>query len=170
LRIYSEHDLFSSGLQFVLLNGFYLGAISIFLFIFAAQFVIRPSRVLGYYTLFVMSVILFMMQIGGYKSHFGLPAIWPYHNEVAGLIGGSIYLWYFLFTDQLFQLKQTNRTLHYVLLGLSAAVLGATLIEFFTDLDWLLSLVIALGLPWPLITAICCVRQNHPSARFFLVG
>ncbi len=170
LRIYSEHDLFSSGLQFVLLNGFYLGAISIFLFIFAAQFVIRPSRVLGYYTLFVMSVILFMMQIGGYKSHFGLPAIWPYHNEVAGFIGGSIYLWYFLFTDQLFQLKQTNRTLHYVLLGLGGLVLAATLVEFFTDLDWLLSLVIALGLPLPLITAIFCARQNHPSARFFLVG
>ncbi len=169
-RIYSEHDMFGSGLQFSLLNGIYLGAISVFFLIFMGQFLMRPSRIIGYYTLFVLSVITFMMQIGGYKSHFGLPAIWPYHNEVAGLIGGSIYIWYFLFTDCLFRLRENNRFLHRMLTGFSWAVLIITAIGFYTDLDWLLGLLIALGLPWPLIAAIWFARLKHPSARFFIVG
>lgn len=170
IRPYLETDLVERSLRLLFANGAYLGAVSIFFLFFAAQFFIRPNLVHCYYTLFVLSIILIMVQVGGYGSQISGANSWKYNSTVTAIIGGSIYVWYFLFTTQFFQLKRFNPKLNRVLKGLTLAVIGLTVIGLFLPVDYLLSIVIVTGLPWPIITAVWALRRKHPSAKFFLVG
>ncbi len=170
IKMYAERDIIDRGLQLMMLNGVYAGIISVFCVFFFAQFLIRPTRTTGYYTLFIFTLIAFMGQINGY----GIQSIWPslkqYNSLLSSFLGGSIYIWYFLFTARIFQLEQQNKRLYFVMIGLCAAILFLIVLGILIPTDYPLSVLVAFGLPWPSIVAIWAVRQKHPSAKIFLLG
>ncbi|MFO1370107.1 MAG: 7TM diverse intracellular signaling domain-containing protein [Marinagarivorans sp.] len=168
LHIYDEGQLFEATQRLKMANGIYIGAVGMLFLFFFGQFLISREKVYFYYSMFVLFAILLMMQISG-------PAQILNHNNqsqtmLTTLIGGGIYTFYFIFTAEFLQLKQRNKILHRALLTLSAIVLALTAISFVYPSAYALSIIIAIGLPFPVAGAIWAWRQKISSAVFFLVG
>lgn len=170
IRPYTPDNLLDRSERLLFLNGVYMGAIGVFFLFFATQFLIRPSRTHLYYSLFVLSIILIMMQVSGFRFSTQNSLNSQHSSVVTAVIGGSIYIWYFLFSAEFLELRQNSPKLNRVLRGLSLAVLLLTSLGLFLPVDYILSIVVVAGLPWPIIAALWAVKQRQPSAKFFLVG
>ena len=170
LMAFTERDIISRGLKLMLLNGIYAGIISVFAIFFLAQFIVRKTRTLGYYTLFIFSLIAFVAQLNGLGFQVAWGALKQFNSPISTLLGGSIYIWYFLFTANLFQLSKENRKLYYVIMGFCGVISVAAIVGLFIPTDYILSVIVAIGLPWPSIVAIWAIRKNHPSAKMFFIG
>lgn len=170
IRPYVREDLIQRSQRLLFANGIYMGALTVFFLFFLTQFFIRPTRVHFYYSMFVLSILLIMLQVNGFRSGSGEVKNGEGQSLVTAIIGGSIYIWYFLFATQFFDLKKYNPKLHRILSGLAIAVFVLTALALVLPADYLLSVVIVLGLPWPIVAAIWAARQRYPSAKFFLIG
>lgn len=170
IRPYTNENLIVRSQRLLFVNGAYMGAILVFFLFFAAQFFVHPNRVHLYYSLFVLSILLIMMQVSGLGSSEDGVNDGQHNSLITAAIGGSIYIWYFLFSTEFLELKKYHKKLHRVLTGLSLSVFILTLLGLFLPIDYILSVVVVLGLPWPIVAAVWSVRQKHPSAKFFLAG
>ncbi len=170
IRPYTNDSLIIRSQYFLHINGIYMGATFVFFLFFAAQFLAQPNRTHLYYLLFVVSIILTMLQVSGFRTGGSIPEDGQHNSLFTAVVGGSIYIWYFLFSTEFLELKKYNIKLHRVLKGLSLAVFAFLLIGIFTPVDYILSVVMVVGLPWPIVAAAWSVRQKFPSAKFLLVG
>lgn len=170
IRPYNQEDLIERSQRLLFTNGFYLGALAVFFLFFLGQFFIRPTRVHFFYCMFVFSIMLIMLQVNGYRTETGTLENGEQQSLITTIIGGSIYIWYFLFSTQFLELAKYHPKLHTVLTGLAASVFLLTFLGLLLPVDYLMSVVIVLGLPWPIVAAIWAVRQRYHSAHFFLIG
>ncbi len=168
LHIYDSAQLFKSTQLLKVANGIYIGAIGMLFLFFFGHFLFSRERVYFYYSMFVLFGILIMMQMSGPAQLFNQND--TNKTMLITLIGGGIYTFYFIFTAEFLQLKQRNRLLYRALLLLSASVLCLTIISVIYPTAYALSIVIALGLPFPVISAVWAWRRKVSSALFFLVG
>lgn|GEM_PF-2207024 len=168
LHLYDASQLFEATQRLKMANGIYIGAIGILFLFFFGQFLISRERVYFYYSMFVLFAILIMMQISGPAQLLNQSS--QSQTMFTTLIGGGIYTFYFIFTAEFLQLKSRHKWLHRALLILSASVLSLTAISIVYPTAYALSVVIAIGLPFPVAGAIWAWRQKIPSAVFFLVG
>lgn len=168
LHIYDAAQLFEATQRLKMANGIYIGAIGMLFLFFFGQFLISRERVYFYYSMFVLFAILIMMQISGPTQLINQTS--QSQTMLTTLIGGGIYTFYFIFTAEFLQLKQRNKFLYRALLLLSASVLALTAISIIYPSAYALSIVIAIGLPFPIAGAIWAWRQKISSALFFLVG
>ncbi|HEY6530368.1 MAG TPA: sensor histidine kinase [Cellvibrionaceae bacterium] len=168
LHIYDSDHLLESTQRLKLANGIYIGAIGILFLFFFGQFLISRDKVYLYYSMFVLFAILIMMQISGPAQLFNQSS--TSQAMITTLIGGGIYVFYFIFSAEFLPLKNRNKLLYRALVTLSGTVLGLTILGFFYPSAYALSIVIAIGLPWPIAGAIWAWRQKNSSAVFFLVG
>ncbi|RYZ99700.1 MAG: hypothetical protein EOO68_12130, partial [Moraxellaceae bacterium] len=168
LHIYNSDQLLESTQRLKLANGIYIGAIGILFLFFFVQFLISRDKVYLYYSMFVLFAILIMMQISGPAQLFNQSS--SGQATITTLIGGGIYIFYFIFAAEFLPLKNRNKLLYRVLVTLSGTVLGLTVLGLFYPSAYALSIVIAFGLPWPIAGAIWAWRQKNSSAVFFLVG
>ncbi|HMW49145.1 MAG TPA: 7TM diverse intracellular signaling domain-containing protein [Cellvibrionaceae bacterium] len=168
LHLYDAAQLFEATQRLKMANGIYIGAIGILFLFFFGQFLISREKVYFYYSMFVLFAILIMMQISGPAQLFNQDS--HHQTMLTTLIGGGIYTFYFIFTAEFLQFKQRNKFLYRALLILSASVLALTAISIVYPSAYALSVVIAIGLPFPIAGAIWAWRQKISSALFFLVG
>lgn len=168
LHLYDAAQLFEATQRLKMANGIYIGAIGMLFLFFFGQFLISRERVYFYYSMFVFFAILIMMQISGPAQLINKNS--ENQTMLTTLIGGGIYTFYFIFTAEFLQFKQRNKFLYRALLLLSASVLALTAISIVYPSAYALSVVIAIGLPFPIAGAIWAWRQKISSAMFFLVG
>lgn len=156
--------------KFTLLDGMGLGAGLVLLLFFAAQFYLHRQPALGFYCLFVLFTLLFMVQVFGY----GWRLFWPHmpqtNAHITSVAGALIYVFYFLFSAHLFEFRRYNRLLYRVLIAWSCAIGALALVGRAVNTELLLSLLVAAGLPFPIYGALAALRRQQPSARYFLVG
>lgn len=168
LHIFDSTHLLESTQRLKLANGIYIGAIGILFLFFFGQFLISREKVYFYYSMFVFFAILMMVQVGGPAHLFNQNA--TNQATLTTIAGGGIYTFYFIFAAEFFQLRVRNRLLYKVLASLSVCVLALTIIGVIYPTAYALSIVIAIGLPWPVVGAIWAWKQKISSAAFFLVG
>lgn len=167
---FSSEELLSRNLKYALLNGICLGATAIFWLLYLLQLFIRPTKVLFYYVLYIGTILVFMIQIFGYGMQFLWPDFGEFNSYFTFIVSALIYVFYFAFTSSLFQLKRNNIVLYRILLMASISLCLVIFFEAFADLDYLLSLIIVLSLPMPVVCAVWAIRHRNPSAMFFLFG
>ncbi|MEY4588318.1 MAG: hypothetical protein RL497_394 [Pseudomonadota bacterium] len=168
LHLYNEFHLLDKSQHLKLANGIYMGAMGVLFLFFFGQFLIGRTVVYFYYSMFVFFTILMVMQISG-VNHFFAPGSLA-QTLFTTLVGGGIYTFYFFFAAEFFQLKNKNVFLYRALITLGTVVLAISAINFIHPTAYALSIVIAIGLPWPIASAVWAWQQKNSSAIFFLIG
>ncbi len=167
----TEKESFEAEQQKVtLLHGASLGiAFTLFLFFFL-QFCLKPSKALAYYCLLTLSLGVFMAQMLGYNFKYFWPTAGEFNVRLTSITGSITYVWYFLFSGSMFNLKLHNRPLY--LLTLAAASLSGMFaaLGFFIEVSTYVLWTSLLLNPLPIIVTAWAYKRRLPSSLLFLIG
>lgn len=167
IHILSPQQYLDRSFTFTLANGMALGALCVFLLFFVVQFTLHKRAHLGFYCLFILSILLFALQVIGY----GIQTVWPQqvllNNQVTFFLAGCIYLFYFLFSVYLFD---HSRFLRRAMLAFSVIIAAVSISGFIFSSELLLTIIVAAGLPLPIISAFYALDRQRLTAIFFIVG
>lgn len=167
---YDEQSFESRNTHYELLNGIAFGIVFFLLLFFSFQFFIKPSKTLGFYSLLVLSVGIYIAQLTGY----GFQYLWPGHPEFNlrfnTMTGGITYFWYFLFTASFFDLKNVNVKHYRIVQTISILILAMVVIGLFIDVTIFMALLALVVLPAPLFIAYFAFKRGHRSAILFIIG
>lgn len=167
IRVRSLEDFTDRRFKFTLLNGMALGAISVFVLFFAIQACVFRRKDIAFYCLFIFSIGCLATQVFGY----GIRSIWPekllLDSHVTQLCANAIYLFYFLFTAHLFK---HDKRIYLGLITLATTTGVLCLLGLFFKLNFLLTLIIAVGMPIAIFSAFLALPQQRMTALYFIAG
>lgn len=155
---------------FTLLNGVSLGLGLVLLLFFVVQFFLRPSAALGFYSLFIFCILLFMVQIFGYGWRLFFPQQAAVNLHITALAAAYIYVFYFLFIANIFTFHQHNPWLYRSLIGLSLVIALLALTGLVWSTAVVITLLVVAGLPLSVFAALQALRRREPGAGLLLLG
>lgn len=167
IQILTPEQYLDRTFKFTLLNGMTIGIIAVFLLFFSIHFIISRRNYLGYYCLFILGIQMFAIQVFGYGSRFYWPDNATLDSQLTHLAAGSIYSFYFLFSAHLFD---HNRKFFMALVSLALIAAVVCGLGLFFNLDMLLTLVIAIGMPVAITAAYKALSRQRSTAMFFIAG
>ena len=170
LKPYSEPAFQERLINYTLINGIILGAVFIFFMFFFIQYLTQPSRMLAIYCLYIFSTLIFFSHVLGFNFRYLWPNQGHFNSLFTSVIGSITYVWYFLFSSELFELRKNNKGLHKAILVWASIAMAMAFLGFFTDTAYPMSIVALFGLPFPVLVGIWAVKQKMPSAYYFLTG
>lgn len=170
LHVVDEPTFLERSYIFTLLNGASLGLALVLLLFFIVQFFLRPSPALGFYCLFVLCILLFMVHIFGYGWRFVFPAQTEVNIHITSLAAAFIYVFYFAFIANIFSFRKHNPLLYYALISFSLAIAVLALLGLIWPTEVLLTLLVVVGLPLSVIAAVQAVRRREPGSGLLLLG
>ncbi len=168
LHIYDTMQLFESTNLLKSANGIYIGAAGMLFLFFFGNFIIAKEKTYLYYSMFVLFAALIMVQMSGPTEIFSQNSV--HKTKLITLIGGGIYTFYFIFTATFLPLRHNNKIIYRILLTLSSTVFALTILSILYPTAYALSMVIAIGLPFPVACSIWALKRKISSAIFFFVG
>lgn len=170
LHVVDAQTFLERSYVFTLLNGVSLGLGLVLLMFFLVQFFLRPSAALGFYCLFIFCILLFMVQIFGYGWRLFFPAQVAVNLHITALAAAFIYVFYFLFIANIFAFRQNNPVLYRCLIGCSVGIAILALTGLFWPTEVALTLMVVLGLPLSVFSALQAVRRLEPGSVLLLLG
>lgn len=170
LQVVDETRFLERSYVFTLLNGVSLGLALVLLLFFLVQFFLRPSAALGFYSLFIFCLLLFMVQIFGYGWRFLFPGQATVNLHITALAAAFIYVFYFLFIGHIFAFRQHNPLLYCSLIGLSLAIATLALAGLLWPTAVLSTLLVVVGLPLSVFAALQALRRREPGSGLLLLG
>ena len=167
IQLLSPQQYLDRRFKYTLLNGMALGIVTVFLLFFGVHYSLNRRKSLAFYCLFIFGIQVFAIQVFGYGLRFFFPSHEDLDTHLTHLAGSAIYLFYFLFTAHLFQ---HNRRFYCILIGLSWITGLVSLAGLFYELDFLLTIIIAVGMPVAIASAIQALSYQRLTAVFFIIG
>lgn len=170
LHVVDEATYLERSYIFTLLNGVSLGLGLVLLLFFIVQFLLRPNAALGFYSLFIFCLLLFMVQIFGYGWRFFFPGQTAIDIHITALAAAFIYVFYFLFIANIFTFRQHNPLLYRGLISLSFTIAILALTSAFWPTEVALTLLVVVGLPVSVFAAFQALRRREPGSGLLLLG
>ena len=155
---------------FDLVAGAILGVLLVIFLFFLFQSILMPSWTKIYFSCFVFSMALFTAQIIGITFKFIWPDLPLFNFRFISVSGCLTYVWYYLFTSSIFNLKTNNYYLYICCQLFALTAIAFSIIGLFINMSTWIAYFALLALPVPVVVGIWAKNKKLPSSSFFIVG